>query len=187
MLRFLGALLLLPAAVLGAEKEHWLHVSIDGQGEDPERVRLNLPLRLVQSLEPLWESQASSEPFTVNGKQLRGEEIREILKSVKESKDGEFISVIDGDEEVHAAKVKDRLVLRVLEERRERAGKKQKETSVEIRIPIAVAEALFSKGEELNVSAALQELGRFGSEDFLIVDDEGDRVRIWVDQRNSSD
>jgi len=182
----LAAVLLPFAAQAASSSDRWLHVSIDGTDEDPERVRINVPLKLVHSLEPLWESHdISDDLITINGKQLTRQEIAAMLKAVREADEGEYISVIDDDEHVRVAKEKNRILVHVIEKE-----KKGKENRVEIRIPIAVVEALLSGDDgdkQLNLVAALEELGRHNSGELVAVDDEGERVRIWVDGKNESD
>jgi len=180
------AVALLPAATHAASNsKHWVHVSIDGT--DEERVRVNVPLKLVHSLEPLLDSHDVSDGITINGKRLTREELQTMLKAVREADEGEYITVIDDEDQVRVAKEKNHLWVRVTEKH-----KKDKDSEVKIRIPIAVVEALLSEegreeGAELNLVAALEELSRHDSGEILTVSDGGERIRIWVDEKNESD
>lgn len=185
-LLLLLAVALLPAgAQAAASSNRWVHVSIDGT--DDERVRVNVPLKLVHSLEPLFDSHdlSSEDGININGKRLTREELQSMLKAVHEADEGEYITVFDDEDQVRVAKEKDRLNVRVIEKK-----EKGKQSKVTIHVPLAVVEALLSgKGEdgEFNVVAALEELGRHDSGEILSVDDNGERIRIWVDRKNESD
>jgi hypothetical protein len=178
---------LLPATTQAASNsKRWVHVSIDGT--DDERVRVNLPLKLVHSLEPLLDSHDVSDGITINGKRLTREELQTMLKAVREADEGEYITVMDDEDQVRVSKEKDHLWVRVIEKK----NKKEKNSEVKIRVPLAVVEALLSEegkeeGDELNLAAALEELGRHDSGEILTVTDEGERIRIWVDGKNESD
>ena len=179
---------LLPATAQAASSSgRWVHVSIDG--DDDERVRVNVPLKLVHTLEPLFDSHdfCDDNKITINGKQLTREELDTMLKAVREADDGEYITVMDDEDQVRVAKEKKNLVVRVLEKK-----EKGKQNQVNIRMPIAVVEALLSgedKGGQgqLNLVAALEELGRHDSAEITSVSDGGGHVRIWVDGKNESD
>src|SRR6188508_352239 len=112
---FLFAIALLPAVAQATPSStRWVHVSIDGT--DDERVRVNVPLKLVHSLEPLFDSHDLSEDaLTINGKRLTREELQSMLKAVHEADEGEYITVIDAEDEVRVAKEKDHLNVRVIE------------------------------------------------------------------------
>ncbi|HET9886977.1 MAG TPA: hypothetical protein VFR10_05645 [bacterium] len=177
---------LLPAATQAASNsKRWVHVSIDGT--DEERVRVNLPLKLVHSLEPLLDSHDVSDGISINGKRLTREQLKTMLKAVREADEGEYVTVMDDEDQVRVSKEKNRLLVHVSEK-----NKKEKKGEVKIQVPLAVVEALLSEegkeeGEELNLAAALEELGRHDSGEIVTVTEEGERIRIWVDGKNESD
>jgi hypothetical protein len=180
------AVVFLPAAAQAASNNNrWVHVSIDGA--DDERVRVNVPLKLVRTLEPLLESHdLSDDVININGRELTRKELETILKAVREADEGEYITVFDDEDQVRVAKEKKQLAVRVIEKQ-----EKGKDKQVNIRIPIPVVEALLS-GEgtdegQLNLVAALEALGRHDSGEVISVNDGEDRIRIWVDGKNESD
>jgi hypothetical protein len=173
--------------------DHWIHISVDGTDEKPERVRVNLPLTLITALEPLL-AQHCGDPesiFSINGRDMDREDLLAILKSVKSAKDGEFITVDDDTDHVRISKEKGVLYVRV----REKAGKGEKGDEgesggerVDLQVPIVVVEALVSgTGDELDLGAALKALVASGQRELVSVDDDGERVRIWIDDKNTSD
>lgn len=176
-----------------ASADHWIHVAVDGTEADPERVRVNLPLTLITALEPLL-AQHCGDPgsiFRINGRDMDREDLVAILQSVKSAQDGEFISVDDDTDHVRVSKEKGVLYVRVREKGAgdEKGG--EGETGgerVDLQVPIVVVEALVSgKGDELDLGAALKALVASGQRELVSVHDDGERVRIWIDDKNTSD
>ena len=81
----------------------------------------------------------------------------------------------DGDDDVRISK-KAGIVHVDVSERRG-AGK------VKVRVPVPIVEALLGDGETLDVDAFARSLSSMPSGDLVSVDDDGDRVRIWIDDR----
>ena len=189
------------AASSKAAADRWLHVAVDGTADDPERVRIHLPMKLVAALEPVIRKHGLDDrdfSWCVNGAELDRDDLREIIAAVKASKDGELIAVDDAEDRVRVLKEKNSLVIRVREGGESKPGGPEKtgakgaakadveiETeSVDIRIPISVAEALVKgNGEELDLGAAIEALDALGSTELVSVHDGGERVRIWIDDR----
>ncbi len=183
-----AAFLLLPppsSADSGSSKDRWLHVAVDGTPEDPERVRIHLPMRLVAALEPIVAKYAAGHgdfACHVNGASFDRKELLEIIDAVEDVKDGEFIVVDDAADHVRVSKEKGDIVIHVTER-----GKDSGER-VDVRMPIAVARALTAgKGDDLDYAAALEALSKVESTELVSVHDNGERVRIWVDTKNTSD
>jgi hypothetical protein len=61
------------------------------------------------------------------------------------------------------------------------------EEKVEVKIPIAVVDALLSAPDgKLNLAAAIKALGEHGHGDLVTVRDRESHVRIWIDGANTS-
>ena len=89
--------------------------------------------------------------------------------------DADFITVEGVDEHVTVAKRGSDLRIEVREE-------DEDDETVDIQIPLSVVEALLeAEGDELDIVAALRELGRQEGTTLVTVKDDEDRVRIWVD------
>jgi hypothetical protein len=173
------------AADSGSSKDRWLHVAVDGTPEDPERVRIHLPMRLAAALSPIVAKYATGDGDFVcnlNGATFDREDLLEVLDAVDDVKDGEFIMVDDATDHVRVSKEKGDIVIHVTER-----GKDSGER-VDVRMPIVVARALTAgKGDDLDFAAALEALSNVESTELVSVHDNGERVRIWIDTKNTSD
>ncbi|NNE43299.1 MAG: hypothetical protein HKN12_03750 [Gemmatimonadetes bacterium] len=179
-----GLLFVGTSVVAGHPKDNddlWLHVSVDGG--DSERVRVNVPLALVETVLPLIdESEFSHGKLRIEGEELSHEDIVAILRAVRDADDGEYITVQDGDEHVRVSK-ENRYIKVHVEEDNGRGD------NVNIRIPVEILEALVSgDDDELDVIAAVRALKNHANGDLVtVMDEDGTEVRIWVDNKNSSD
>ena len=119
------------------------------------------------------------------------EQARAILDAVKSSKDGEFVTVKHGDQEVRVAKQGGLLIVHVIDTGRwnkhHDSGTNKQE--VEIHVPMAVVDALVSSGgHDLDVAAALHALAAHGTDTELVsIKDGRQTVRVWLDSKNTSD
>ncbi|MFW6192901.1 MAG: hypothetical protein ACOC83_05405, partial [Gemmatimonadota bacterium] len=98
-----------------------------------------------------------------------------VWSELRDVEDAELVNVRDGDEHVRIYKRDDRVHVQVDEDGREK---------VRIEVPSSIVDALLGgEGDRLDLAAAARELARFGdSEVVRIDDDEGNRIRVWVDQ-----
>jgi len=170
-----------------SSSDKWLHVRVeDGTGEDAERVHVNVPLSLAEAVIPA----INVENFR-NGKvhvdmdgganHLHDVDFRKILTALRDTKDGNFVTVEGSKDNVQVAKQGGYLVAKV---REGKAGG----TRVDAKIPFQVVEALLSgNNNELNIAAAVRALGEHGDGVLVTVDDEKSKVRIWVDSKNESE
>ncbi len=184
-----------PPVPAAAADDRWIHVSVDGTAEEPERVRVNLPLTLLTALEPVLRSHCGDHDsiFRVDGRELRRRDLVAILKAVKESKDGEFVTIEDASDTVRVSKRKNVIFVRVTEDadaRESKGGAKEAAASnvVDLQLPIRVVEALVAgTGDELDFGAALRALAASDAGELVSVHDDGERIRIWIDDKNTSD
>lgn len=176
------AAILLAAPLTASAEERWLHVAVDG---DEDTVRINLPLTLVTAVAPLLEDHADGHELSLNDHDLTREELQRILTAVQKAKDGEYVTIKDGEDDVRISKRGEFLHIRC-DEARDRADNKAGE-HVEVKMRLAVVVALLSgKDDELNLVAALEELAKHDSGDLVTVQDDGETVRIWIDRKPAS-
>ncbi|MBM3316354.1 MAG: hypothetical protein FJY75_00735 [Candidatus Eisenbacteria bacterium] len=170
---FLASLLLAPG--VGAS-EHWLHISVDAERSD-ERVRVNLPIELVESMILMVDGDDFRAGRLVLDRHggRHDLDVFALLAALREARDGEYIAIQDGDDFVRVAKEEGRLTIRV----------EEPEEQVLVRVPLAVLDALVSSGEgrELDVAAAIRALAADDGS-VITVDGDDERVRIWVDRHS---
>lgn len=169
-----AVLLLALLTVAGAARAEslWLHVKVDGGGDD-EKVSVNLPLSLIEKAIPMIPEQAFEHGriHFDQGKELTIADLREMWTELKNQPDFTLARVQSKDENVRVAKEGDYLIARV-----------EGDEKVDVRIPVAVVDALFSgDGEQLNIRAALEALATHGQGELVTVNDDDETVRVWVD------
>jgi hypothetical protein len=176
-------LLLLSVTASGAvDRDQWLHIAVDGVGHNAERVRVNLPLTLVEAVLPLIEeSEFRHGKIVLDNEEFRRADIVEILRAVREAQEGEYVTIEDYEDHVRISKEEDYIVVEASEGGRH-------PSQVDIRVPVVVLDALVSGGsDELNILAAIEALGEHGDGDLITVNDDGETVRIWIDRENVSE
>jgi len=133
-----------------------------------------------------------------------------LLDAVRTTKDGEFVTVTGSDhEDVRVAKQGGLLLVHVtdgsghmkmhhhLNKDADKDGDDKhaaKDTTaanithVEVKIPLAVVDALLSSGknDELDLVAGLRMLSKQGDTELVSVKDEENTVRVWVDSKNTN-
>lgn len=174
----LGAALLVAGLTVGqaAAADLWLHLKVDGRGD---QVSMNLPVSMVRSLTSMIpEDSYRSGRVRVHDKDYSVAELRRAWRDLQNSADATFLSVDDADSKVRIAKRGDYLEMRVVD----RGGDGE---TVDAKVPLSVMAALLSgSGDELNVTAALDELARFGAGELMTVTGKDETVRIWISDRS---
>lgn len=161
-----------------ADTDLWLHVKVDEKAGGA-RINVNLPVSAVEKMAAALPADAGN--VRIEGDDMSAADLRKMWDAVKHSPDADFVTVEEADEHVRVAKRGNYLVVRAVE-------RGDKSSRVDVKIPTAVVEALLSgTGDRLNLQAALQALARHGRGELVTVDDDGDSVRIWVDQHSSAD
>ncbi|MBZ5638764.1 MAG: hypothetical protein LAO51_08400 [Acidobacteriia bacterium] len=178
-----AALSVLPLSPAAAA-DQWLHVSVDEHGPDGATVRVNVPVDLVTKVLPLVRHERFSGgkvKVRVGDEDMSAADLRAMWEAVRSSRDGDYVTVNGPKEKVRVAKRGEFLLVEARED-------KEKPTNVEVKIPLAVVDALFSGAEkdELNVVAAVEALARYGGGDLVTVNDDDSHVRIWIDSIESS-
>jgi hypothetical protein len=153
----------------------YLHVHVEEDGG--ETVNLNLPLSTVESLLPMIpEDVARDGHVRLDEHDLDLTELRRAWQDLRSEPDFTLASIQQGDSNVHVAKEGEYLVARVLE------GDGAAGARIHARIPARVVDALLSgDGDRLDLRAAIQALALEGEGELVTVEEDGSRVRVWVD------
>lgn len=166
MALLLAGLTLAPAAAA----DLWLHIEVNG--EKGEEVEMNLPLSMVEAMVP--DELRSSSRLRIKDDDYDIAELRRAWRQLEDSPDSTFLMVNEADSKVRIGKKGNFIVMNVTE-----SGDGEE---VQARIPVAVLGALLSgSGDQLDISAALRELARYGEGELLTVTGRDEKVRIWLD------
>lgn len=176
-LLFLGALLM-TAGIAMAASQQWVHVHIENPANE-ERVRLNIPITLVESMMPLIEEKGMEKGVVrLHEKDLTVKDLRDMWKQIRQQGDSEFVSIQNRDTNIRVFTKGGYLYVQPQD-----SSKK----NVDIRLPLAVVDAMLSgQGEELNLKAAVKALKDSGVKDIITVKDEEKTVRVWIDESNQA-
>jgi hypothetical protein len=163
----------------------WLHVRVESHEGKGENVRVNMPLSLAEAILPsIHNDKLDNGRIRIGNLNVNGVDVRAILAAVRDSKDGEFVTVQTEDSDVKVTKKDGILIVHVVDHEKTKASP----TQVEVRVPMPVVEALLSsKGDELDVLAAVKALAHQSASELVSVEDGGEHVRIWVDTSSTSD
>ncbi|HSR69053.1 MAG TPA: hypothetical protein VLU25_14040 [Acidobacteriota bacterium] len=155
----------------------WLHLSVEEEGSN-EGVRINLPLSFAKLLLPIVEDEmrADLSQVEIHDRELSAREMREIWQTIKAEGDYRLASIRGRRSELVLALEGEYLIVRSSRGSRDR---------VDMRLPIAIVDALFSgSSDRLNLSAALDVLSSYAQQDVTLVDivdgDDRARVRLWI-------
>jgi hypothetical protein len=171
--------LLLSTAAAWAQAEPWIHVRVTEHTADGNKVSVNVPLSLAQvALEVAPKDVLEKGQLKLREKDISVADIRKLWTALKASGDAEFVTVEEKDKTVRIARAGDQLRIDV----RDPSDKKE---SVQIRMPLAVVDALLSgAGETMDVGAAIAQLkGQRG--EIVTVEGSDNQVRIWIDESRS--
>lgn len=164
------ALATLAASPATAASDLWLHVTVNEEGG--AKVTVNLPLALAEKaipMIPFHEEMRWRGHHDHHG--IDFEEMRELWSEVKNSPDMTFVTAEDDGETVKIWKENGYMYVEVREDDDEQ---------VAVKVPLAVVDAFFA-GDELDFEAAVQALAANGGGDLVTVRDDGDDVRVWID------
>ena len=192
------ALVWLTSTTLGLAADRWVHVRVVENGEDGERVRINIPLSLAEKVLPTIKAdKLCNGKVKVNGQDFNDIDLRALLDAVRTAQDNEYVTVESKHENVRVAKSGGFMLIKVREAHRHgkqtsktdvKPGEESQTETVDIKIPFTVVNALLSgEKDELDVVAALRALSEFENLELVTVNDESSTVRIWVDSRNTAD
>ena len=175
-------LLLLLITPLALAEDLWLHVRVQDGSESGETVRINLPYNLLETVLPMIRDEHfQGGTIRLDQTDLDKVDIKALIQAVTDSPDGEYVTVDGDDEKVQVVKRGEFLLVHVVDD---------DETKVEVKLPMSVAQALVdseaTKDGELNLLAAIRELGKFRG-DLVTVHDGDNFVRIWIDNDSQAE
>jgi hypothetical protein len=171
------------SASLGAQKKDpWFHVEVKENKTEPEYVKINLPMSMVDvALNVVKDKKFGASTWASGNKghmklptdEFSLADMRKIWTELKKAGNAEFVTVEQKNETVRVAKDGNYVVVKVTED---------KKPKVDMRIPVSVVDALLAgTGEELDVKAALIAMQKQGVGDILTVNDRETQVRIWIE------
>jgi hypothetical protein len=178
------AAFVLAAAVPLMAQTPWIHVEVNEGGSDNSHVKVNLPLSLIEvAMDAVPEKVLERGHIRIHSDDdVDVEDLRRMWSELRKTGDSELVSVEKDDQSVSVRR-EGNLVLVNVEERN---GKDQdgKDHKVVVQVPVSVVDALLSgQGQELNLKGAISELKSLRGE-IVRVDDGGDKVRIWIDEKD---
>ncbi len=167
-----------------AKQDRWLHVRVDNADSKDETVRVNVPLELAEKVLPtINRDKLQSGKVKIDDVDCHGVDLHALIDAVRSSKDGEFVTVQSRDSDVRVAKQNNYFLVHVIDK-----NGSSKKSTVEVKIPMKVVDALFSGGkDELDLVAGLRALSAQGDTELVSVKDHENNVRIWLDSKNVSD
>jgi hypothetical protein len=167
-----------------SSQDRWLHVRVDNTESKDETVRVNVPLELAEKVLPtINHNKLQSGKVKIDDMDCHGVDLHALLDAVRTTKDGEFVTVQNKDSDVRVAKKDNYFLVHVIDK-----SHSTKKSTVEVKIPMKVVDALFSGGkDELDLVAGLRALSAQGDTELVSVKDEENNVRIWLDSKNASD
>lgn len=167
---------------MAAPPDRYLHVNVEDPANDGS-VHVNVPLAMAEKVMPAINCHELHDgKVSIHSEDLKGVDVRGLLDAVRTAPDNEFVTVKDKDSDVRVAKSNGNIIVHVTD-------KKNKEQKVDVTVPLKVVDALLSdtKNDELDVAAALRALSDAGDVLLVAVQDSNQRVRVWVDSRNTQD
>jgi hypothetical protein len=180
-----GAMLcLLATAAFGAPAEKYLHVRVTS-GSDKEVVSVNVPLSLAEKVVPaINHGKLNQGKVSIDNADMKDIDLRAILDAVKNSPDGEYVTIQSKDQDVRVAKSKGNLVVHVTDKS---SGKEKRGSKVDVIIPMSVVNALMPTDKhEIDLVAAIHALSDSGEKLMVTVHDSDDDVKVWVDAESGS-
>jgi hypothetical protein len=163
-----------------APAERYLHVNVENPANG-ESVNVNVTLAMAEKILPAINNHGlHNGRVTIHNAEMNGVDVRALLDAVRTAPDNEFVTVNDKDADVRVAKANGNIIVHVI-------GKKNKQEKVDVTVPLKIVDALFStaQNDELDIAAALRALSDAGDILLVTVQDSSQKVRVWVDSRNT--
>lgn len=174
--------MVLAAPAMAAPAEKYLHVKVVDPAKD-ENVNINVTLAMAEKILPAINNDDLHDgKVSIHNAAMNGVDLRAVLDAVRTAPDNEFVTIKDRDSDVRVAKANGNFIVRITD-------KKNKDQKVDVTVPLRIVDALFStaKNDELNVAAALRALSDAGDTLLVTVQGSSQKVRVWVDSRNTQD
>lgn len=163
--------------------DRWLHVRVISTDSKGESVRVNVPVALAETVLPAIDhDRLHGGKVRIGCMDCDGVDVRTLFNAVRNSKDGEFVTVQSKDADISVAKKDGQFLVHVHDK------DKPKASQVEVKVPMKVVEALLSGGkDELDIVAGLHVLATQGDMELVSVKSEDSTVRVWMDSKNVAD
>jgi hypothetical protein len=176
-----SGLLLLTPLTYSAAADLWLHVHVDEGKNGDQRVRVNLPLSVIEQVIPMIENEhLKGGKVAMPHLSDQSIDLPALWQAIRDADDGEFVTVESTREVVRVAKSEGMMLVHV-DGDGEAGGAR-----VRVTVPLPVVDALVAAGEqELDLMAAITELRAFRG-DLVTVEEDDSRVRVWIDERQES-
>ena len=172
----LATIALAAAPALAASDGRWIHVRVDEDGAHGAKVDVQVPLSMVSALMPSLKAKMDvNGQLDLGSKDVSIDELRGYWRAVKESKDGNYVTVKDGSETVRIAKRGGVVHVDV--------DDGEKSEHVKMRLPVPLVDAVLGTKDTLDVGALVDALHAAPSGELIAVDDDDSKVRIWIDDR----
>ena len=170
------ALVALFAFSAQAASKEWLHIHVDELNKD-EKVRINIPLSLMEVMLPMIEEEAIKDgQISIDDRDISTAELKKLWSALKEEGDVEFLTVEKRGENVRIFTQGKFLMVQ---------STKESEGKVNIRIPLAIMDAMLSgPSDRLNLAAAVKALKESGVRELISIESDDSKVLVWIDDRN---
>jgi hypothetical protein len=167
---------LLAASIASGQTKQWVHVRIENP-EKAERVRMNIPLSVVEAMLPLIKDKnVHAGQIRLNEKDVRVDDLRRVWNEIRKQGDTEFVNIENRETSLRVFTKGSYLLVQ---------PDKPTAKKIDIRIPLSVVDAMFSgKADELNLMAAVQALKQLGSREIITVESDDSLVQVWIDEKN---
>lgn len=168
--------LIAAAPALAAAGVSWLHIHVNDNGPDPENVRVNVPVSVIDAVLPEFEKHTRHEnEFDIGNCEMTVAEYRQSIRTLSSSP----------RREIKMDRARGTIVMRrdgpnlILVQ----TPKNGNTSKTHVRMPWNVATALAKgTGKTLDVTGAMRALAQAGQGEIAVDDEDGSRVRIWIDE-----
>lgn len=155
------------------QKNPWFHLEVKENKAEPEYVKVNLPLSMMDVALNIVKDKEFKGHFRLPTDEVSLADLRKIWADLKKVGNAEFVTVQRKNETVRIGKEGKYVTVKVAESQ----GKK-----VSIKASVQVVDALLAgTGDEVDLKGALLALQKQEAGEILTVDDNQTQVRIWVD------
>ena len=166
-------LMLMSFAVLAQEDASSKMINVDftnklAQGEEPVVFKVTLPMTLIESVRPQIEEAINEINLDEQGIDLPG-----IWQSIKDAGPNEFVTIKNEEADVKVSTNETHFLVRV--------NDKQKGEDIDISLPLALGDALFGNGIELDYDSIIDALLSLGDQDLIKVTSPSINGRVWID------
>lgn len=164
----------LSSPLVAQKKDPWFHVEVKENKTEPEYVKVNLPMSMVDvALNVMQDKKFNKGHFKLPTDEVSIADMRKIWSELRKAEKAEFVTVEKKNETVRVAKDGNYVTIKVTE------NQKQK---VDLKVPVAVVDALLAgSGEELDIKAGLAAMQKQNVGEILTINDNDTHVRVWID------